>query len=470
MGLPGLSLPGSVVDGLRDAVGPAHVLTDPDVTKGFSVDWTGRFRGHAAAVIRPETSAQVAAVVALCRHAGIAVVPQGGNTGLVGGGVPLHDELVLSLTRLTQLGDVDRASAQVTAGAGVVLASLQRHVGAHELTLGVDLAPRDSCTVGGMVATNAGGTNVIRHGTMRSQVMGVEAVLGTGEVVSHLGGLPKDNTGYDLAGLLTGSEGTLGIVTAARLRLVPRFSHRVTAALGFAGIAEAVEAVTVLRTGVPALDAAELVLAEGVELVASTLGLRPAPPLLAPAALIVEAAANVDPLDELASVVGRLDLVGEPVVATASEPRRRLWEIREAHSEAINHLGPPIKLDVSVPLVRVARFVEALPTRLPAGARLIVFGHLGDANLHVNVAGVLGAGDATDANADAAEAIERSVLEAVVAEGGSISAEHGIGTAKARYLHLNRSTAELDAFRRIKHALDPDGIMNPYTLLTPESG
>jgi FAD/FMN-containing dehydrogenase len=475
MGVREPALPTSVLTSLRDTVGSPHVLTDPEVTAGYAIDWTGRFRGASAAVVRPATTAEVAAVVRLCGDAGIAVVPQGGNTGLVGGGVPLHDELVLSLTRLDLLGELDRASAQVTAGAGVTLAQLQRHVGTHELALGVDLAPRDSCTIGGMVATNAGGTNVVRHGTMRAQVMGVEAVLGDGNVVSHLGGLMKDNTGYDLAGLLTGSEGTLGIVTAARLRLVPRFSHRVTAVLGLAGIAEAVAAVSALRAAVPSLDAAELVLADGVALVASVLGLHPPSPLLAPAALIVEAAANSDPLEELASAVARLELVGEPVVATAPEPRRRLWEIREAHGEAINRLGPPIKLDVSVPLAHAAHFVGNLPELLPPGARLVVFGHLGDGNLHVNVTGVLpAAAELVDADlgaaeaADVAEAVELAVLEAVVAEGGSISAEHGIGTAKTRYLHLCRSAAELDAFRRIKRALDPHGILNPHAILPPE--
>jgi FAD/FMN-containing dehydrogenase len=313
-----------------------------------------------------------------------------------------------------------------------------------------------------MIATNAGGINVVRHGTMRAQVMGVEAVLGDGSVISHLAGLPKDNTGYDLAGLLTGSEGTLGIVTAARLRLVPRLDHRVTAGLGFAGIAEAVAAVASLRSSLPSLEALELVLADGVALVSSTLGLEPPQVLRAPAALIVEAAAASDPLEQLAAAVARLDLVGEPAVATTPDQRRRLWQVREGFADAINRLGPPVKLDVSVPLAGMAAFVAELPGVLPAGLGLVVFGHLGDGNLHVNVTGVP-VGDV-----ERVRSVEQAVLEAVVAAGGSISAEHGIGTAKARYLHLCRSPAEIRAFRAIKAALDPYGILNPHAVLPPE--
>jgi FAD/FMN-containing dehydrogenase len=457
-------VPAALLASLRAAVGSPHVLTDPELTEGFSTDWTGRFHGRAGAVVRPGTTDEVEAVVRACAEAAVAIVPQGGNTGLVGGGVPLHGEVVLSLTRLANLDPVDVAATQVTAGAGVTLAELQRHADRCDLTFGVDLAPRDSCTIGGMVATNAGGTNVVRYGPMRAQVMGVEAVLGDGSVVSHLHGLPKDNTGYDLAGLLTGSEGTLGIVTAARLRLVPRPAHRVTAALGFAAIPDAVAAVGVLRSMVTSLHAAELVLKDGVMLVASVLGLEPPPALLAPAALILEAASPTDPTEEMAAAVARLSTVGDPVVATTPDQRRRLWAVREGHGEAINRLGPPVKLDVSVPLGRVAEFVAGLSACLPPGAGLVIFGHLGDGNLHVNVTGVL----THEPNAEEvarAEAVEASILEAVVGVGGSISAEHGIGTAKVRYLHLCRTPAEIAAFRNIKQALDPAGILNPHALL-----
>jgi FAD/FMN-containing dehydrogenase len=451
--------PAALLDELRAVVGPNHVLTDPDQTAGFSVDWTGRFRGAAAAVVRPGSTEEVAAIVRACGASRVALVPQGGNTGLVGGGVPLAGELVLSLTRLDALSAVDVAAAQVTAGAGVTLARLQEHVDRRGLAFGVDLAPRDSCTIGGMTATNAGGINVVRYGTMRTQVMGIEAVLGDGSVVSHLTGLPKDNTGYDLAALLVGSEGTLGVITAARLRLVPRLDHRVTAGLGFDDIAGAVAAVTHLRAALPSLHAVELVLAEGVALVAADLGVELPPALRAPAALIVEAAATTDPLEELAAAVADLDLVAEPVVAGTPEQRRRLWQLREGFADAINRLGPPVKLDVSVPIGRTAEFVDSLPRVLPGGLDVIVFGHLGDGNLHVNVTGVPADEPAR------AQAVEEAVHRAVVERGGSISAEHGIGTAKVRYLHLCRSPAEIVAFRAIKRALDPAAILNPGVLV-----
>src|SRR5216684_8952413 len=220
-----MTLPGAVLRSLAGVVGERHVLTG-DATAGFAVDWTGRFRGRTPTVVRPGDTAEVAAVLALCTDAGVPFVPQGGNTGLVGGGVPLHGEVVLSLTRLNQMGPVDHEASQVTAGAGV---TLQQVADADPgLDLGILIASRGSATVGGAVATNAGGLRVLRFGPMRAQVRGAEAVLSDGTVVSHLAGLVKDNTGYDYPGLLAGSEGTLAVITAARIQLVPRAAAPVT--------------------------------------------------------------------------------------------------------------------------------------------------------------------------------------------------------------------------------------------------
>ena len=230
-----MTLPGALLRSLAGIVGEPHVLTG-DATAGFAVDWTGRFRGQTPAVVRPRDTAEVAAVLALCTDAGLPVVPQGGNTGLVGGGVPLHGEVVLSLTRLNQLGPVDHEASQVTAGAGV---TLQQVADADPgLDLPILIASRDSATVGGAVATNAGGLRVLRFGPMRAQLRGIEAVLADGTVVSHLAGLVKDNTGYDYPSLLAGSEGTLAVITAARLRLVPRLRDTVTALAGVGGLDE----------------------------------------------------------------------------------------------------------------------------------------------------------------------------------------------------------------------------------------
>ena len=455
------------VTALAEIVGPHHVLTDPALTAAYETDWTGRFVGRAAAVVRPGTTAEVAEVMARLHEEGRPVVPQGGNTGLVGGSVPLHGEIVVSLRRLAEIGPVDVAAGQVTAGAGATPAAVDAAAAPAGLAFGVDLAARDSATVGGMVATNAGGLRMIRYGGMRAQTAGVEAVLADGRVLSHLGGLAKDNTGYDLAGLLAGSEGTLAVVTGLRLRLVPRLEHRTTGLLAFADAARALEALVALRRRLPgSLEAVELFLAPGVALVCDHLRIPPPFGRIDPVYLLVEAAGAHDPTEELAEAV--VDGVGDRALdgAVESDPagRARLWRYREAHTEAISAAGMPVKLDVTLPAGELAGFLGAVCAtvdRAAPGARTVLFGHAGDGNVHVNV---LGADDR-----DRAAAVEDAVLRLVARLGGSISAEHGIGTAKRAWLHLNRSPAEIDTFRAIKAAFDPAGILNPHVLL-PEEG
>jgi FAD/FMN-containing dehydrogenase len=415
-------------------------------------------------VVRPESTAAVAAIVAACARTRTAVVPQGGNTGLVGGGVPLHGEVVVHLGRLNGMGPVDHAAGQVTVGAGVTLAALHGHVAAAGWAFGVDLGARDSCTIGGMVATNAGGINVVRYGMMRRQVVGVEAVLGDGSVVSHLSGLAKDNTGYDLAGLLTGSEGTLGVICRVRLQLVAMLPERATAVLGVGDWDTAIAVATTLRDRLDQLMAVEVMTAAGVGLVSDEiLGHRLGiDALQAPVVLLVEVADRHDPMDGLVEAVADLELAAEPAVAATPEQRRRIWAIRERHAEAIARRGLPVKLDVSVPLDRMAGFVAALTSALPIDLDLVVFGHILDGNLHVNVTGV------DEHDAERTHEVECWVLGEVVAVGGSVSAEHGIGTAKAEFLSWSRSAAEIAAFRAIKSALDPLKILNPWAVV-PES-
>ena len=452
---------------LADVVGARHVLTDPELCASYETDWTGRFAGRAAAVVRPGSTAEVAAVMALLHEAGRPVVPQGGNTGLVGGGVPLHGEVVLSLRRLSAVDPVDAAAGQVTAGAGATLAAVAAAAADSGLAFGVDLTARDSATVGGMAATNAGGLRMLRYGGMRAQTAGVEAVLADGRVLSHLGGLAKDNTGYDLAGLLAGSEGTLAVITRLRLRLVPRLEHRTTGLLAFADADAALEALVALRRRLPGvLEAVELFLADGVSLVCDHLGISPPFGRIDPVYLLVEAAGAHDPTEELAEAV--VDGLGDRALdgAVEAEPagRARLWRYREAHTEAVNAAGVPVKLDVTLPYGELAGFLTAVcgaVDRAAPGARCVLFGHAGDGNVHVNVLGAEEGGRAA--------AVEDGVLRLVARLGGSISAEHGIGTAKRPWLHLNRSRAEIDAFRAIKRALDPGGILNPHVLL-PEAG
>ncbi len=446
-----------LLERLREVVG-RQILVDPDVVASYTTDWTGRFVGHSPAVVRPGSTEEVAGVLQVCREVGAAIVPQGGNTGLVGGGVPLEGEVVLSLARLGRVEPVDELAGQVGAGAGATIAELHSAAGAAGWSYGVDLGSRASATVGGTVATNAGGLHVLRYGDTRAQVLGLEAVLGTGAVVSHLGGLVKDNTGYHWPGLLCGSEGTLGVVTAARLRLVPASAWRTTAVLAFSAVADAIEAASLVRRSLPSLDACELFFESGVRLVCSVTGMPPPFAGPHPVCLLLEAADRTDPTNALAEVTDSLPHVLDTVVATEPGPRAALWRYREGHTEAINTLGPPHKLDVTLPHRQVAVFVETVGTALATvdpDAKVWLFGHVGDGNVHVNVTGV----------APDDERVDDAVFRMVADAGGSISAEHGIGTAKKRWLELTRTPAEIATFRAIKRALDPDGILNPNVLL-----
>jgi FAD/FMN-containing dehydrogenase len=452
-----------VIAAFVEVVGREHVLTDPEVVASYVVDWTGRFSGRTDVVVRPGSVEEVAGVVAICRHDGIALTVQGGNTGLVGGSVPLAGEVVLSLGRLSTIDPVDGVAGQVTVGCGVAIGVLQRAARDAGWAYGVDLASRDSAQVGGTIATNAGGLRVLRYGDTRAQLLGVEAVLGDGSVISHLGGLWKDNTGYDLSGLLCGSEGTLGVVTAARLRLVPPAPERAVALLAFDDITDAVVAAAGLRRWVASLEAVELFLGAGMALVCEQFGLEspfPDMPLGRPYAayVLVEAAGTEDPTDVLASAVGSLTGVGDVALASSGARRAALWRYREAHTEAIARIGIAHKLDVAVPLGSLGELVSRVPGVVSAaapGAVTWLFGHAADGNLHVNITGA----DPSD------DAVDGAVLALAASLGGSISAEHGIGVAKRRFLGLNRSAAELTAMRAVKQALDPAGILSPNVLL-----
>ncbi len=445
---------------LEEVVGRDHVLTDPDLVASYVVDWTGRFRGRSTCVVRPGSVDEVAAVVSICAQRGLALTPQGGNTGLVGGSVPLEGEIVLSLGRLHSIGEVDEVDGQVTVGCGVTIAELQR-AGAPHWTYGVDLGSRDSATIGGTIATNAGGLRMIRYGDTKAQLLGIEAVLGAGSVVSHLNGLWKDNTGYDLTRLLCGSEGTLGVVTAARLRLVAPQPARAVVLLAFDDIEIAVMAAASLRRHAGLLEAVEFILQAGLELVCAQFSLQM--PFSQPHAayVLVEASGPTDPTEELGDVVSELEGVADVAIASSSQRRAILWRYREGHTEAISTLGVAHKLDVSVPLARLAELVRRAPevvARLAPGGRTWLFGHAADGNVHVNV---------TDVDPDD-ETVDGAIFDLVAELGGSISAEHGIGSAKRRWLALNRTPSEMAAMRAIKAALDPAGVLNPNVLFLPQ--
>jgi FAD/FMN-containing dehydrogenase len=380
----------------------------------------------------------------ICSGAAIPVVPQGGNTGLVGGSVPtLPDAVVLSTTRLIDHGPVDEARKQITFGAGVTIADVHATASAHHLTYGVDLAARDSATIGGTVATNAGGVRVVRFGDTRQQVVGIETVLAGGEIMSHLGGLPKDSAGYDLSQLLVGSEGTLGVITAVRVQLHDPLP----------------ETRSTVLVGVPSLTAG-LELSQAVSqhpLLAleyfDNTGMR----------LVCDAAALPHPLRDWWPFYLLIETVDEPQLSQDADAvvDRRVWRYRERQPEAAASLGLIHSLDVALPLgnpderVALDEFVAHLPD-LVAPHRVFTFGHLAEGNLHVQVSGP----DAENDNVDEA------VLLEVARRGGSISSEHGIGRSKVNHLHLCRDAAHLGAMRGIKQALDPLGVLNPGVLFT----
>ena len=379
----------ALIETLTRIVGEPHVLADQQLRAGYEVDWTGRYRGEASAVVRPGSVEEVAEIVRACRAARVPLVPQGGNTGLVGGGIPRDGAVLLSLRRLTTIEDVDPDSGTVVAGAGATVAAVHQAAAEAGWAYGVDLAARDSATVGGTIATNAGGIHVFRNGMTRDQVQGVEAVLGDGTVVSRLHASRKDNTGYALAQLLAGSEGTLGIVTAARLRLLPRLDRLAVAVLGISSVDVAVRLAGSLRRSLPSLNAVELIAGDALDLVVRHGAVRPIG-ARHPVYLLVEVADIVDPEPALVAALHRAPDVDDAVVATDGPARARLWQIREGLPDALQREGVPHSIDAALPLARLAAFAGMVPTtieRASPGARLILFGHLLDGNLHVNVIG-----------------------------------------------------------------------------------
>ncbi len=463
--------PPGLLDALRAAVGGSHVLVDSGLVEPYVTDWTRRWQGTATAVVRPGSTDEVAAAVRACVAAGVPVHPQGGNTGLVGGSVPAPGAapapagtapapagappagaapapVVLSTRRLTRLDAVDDAMAQVTCGAGVTLGDLRRHAEAAGWEYGVDLAARDSATVGGTIGTNAGGIRVVAYGMTRAQVVGIEAVLPDGSVVSHLAGLAKDNTGYDLPGLFVGSEGTLGVVTAARLTLNRPAPPSSVVLVGIDSFEQGLALVrSALRPG-SRLLAAEIM--DETSLDAAVAYTRQPWPLARRWrwALLLE---TTDVGDEPG-----VDLPddADAVAALDSSERARLWRYRECQGEAYSALGVAHHLDVSLPASALGPAAAQIRARLEAHPLVThggVFGHLADGNLHVGIVG-------PPADDDSADLL---VLTAVADHGGSISAEHGVGRAKAPHLSLCRSAAEIAAMRALKAGWDPHGLFAP---------
>jgi FAD/FMN-containing dehydrogenase len=465
----------ALLEALRAAVGPAQVLTEGDLS-AWELDWRKRYRGRALAVVRPGSTGEVAAVVRACAEHRTGVVPQGGNTGLVGGGVPDASgrQVLLSLARLNRVRGIDAANLTMVVEAGCVLQAVQEAAAAQGLLLPLSLAAEGSCTLGGNLATNAGGTQVLRYGNARELCLGLEVVTAGGEVWEGLSGLRKDNTGYDLRDLFIGSEGTLGVITAATLRLYPQPAARGTALAACGSLQDCVALLQLAQARLGAgLTGFEVMNDFSLALVAKhfpTLR-RPLPPgpwtvLLEQSDTQSEAHARglFESLLEDALGAGTLT---DAVVAESLQQSHELWHLRESIPLAQAEEGLNVKHDISVPVSAIPAFVrhtDAALLRAFPGVRLVNFGHLGDGNLHYNVQAPEGqpAGDFLSKHESAVNAL---VYDAVQAHGGSISAEHGIGTLKREELVRRKSPVALELMRAIKQALDPQGVMNPGRLL-----
>ena len=463
------------VQALRNCVGADHVLGDGDLS-AWELDWRKRFRGRALAVVRPADTAQVAAVLRACAAHGVSVVPQGGNTGLVGGSVPdaSGTQLLLSLTRLNRIRALDAANLTLTAEAGCVLQAVQQAAAEAGLMFPLSLAAEGSCTIGGNLATNAGGTQVLRFGNARELCLGLEVVTADGQVWDGLSGLRKDNTGYDLRDLFIGSEGTLGIITAATLKLEPRPAAVSTALAATASLEQCVALLGLARSRLGAgLTGFEVMNRFSLELVARHFPALPRPLAGAPWTVLLEqsdsegeaqARARFEALLEAAIEAGIID---DAVVAESLSQSQALWHLRESIPLAQAQEGPNIKHDIALPVSAIPAFVESTDAALARafpGMRLVNFGHLGDGNLHYNVQAP--DGQPAQAFMDRHEhAVNTIVYDAVGAVGGSISAEHGVGALKREELAQRKSPVALQLMRAIKQALDPQRRLNPGRVL-----
>ena len=466
-------IPADLIARFTAIVGEKNAITDPQAQVPYLVEFRDLYRGHSPLVLRPGTVAQVAAIAKLANETGIPIVPQGGNTGLSGGQIPLNGEIVVSLNRVDRIREVDPVSNTITCEAGV---TLQR---AREAAAGADrlypqlLPSEGTCTIGGNLSTNAGGTAALAYGIARSHALGIEVVLADGRVLDNLNKLKKDNTGYDLKNLFIGAEGTLGIITAAVLRLIPRPRAMETAFVGVASPQAALDLLGLANDhAAGSITSFELMVRSGVDLVLDYgAGCRDPLPNAHPWYVLVELSSQARSglravMEEILADGLERGLLTDAVIAESLDQSKMFWRIRELFGEVQRHAGGSIKHDISVPVAAVPAFIaeaNAAVTRLIPGARPLPFGHLGDGNIHYNVN--------QPERADKAAFLERwdevnaAVFAVVAKHGGSISAEHGIGVMKRDLLPKVKDPVALSLMRTLKRTLDPKGILNPGKVL-----
>jgi D-lactate dehydrogenase (cytochrome) len=475
----------AALKGIRAAVGPKGVVDDAQEIERYLTETRGMYHGRTALVVRPSSTAEVAEVVKLAAAAGLSIVPQGGNTGLCGGGVPQDEHgIVLSLGRMNRIRSIDSVDFTITVEAGCILADIQKAAEAADRLFPLSLGAEGSCQIGGNLSTNAGGIGVLHYGNTRDLCLGLEVVLPDGGIWNGLAALRKDNTGYDLKQLFIGAEGTLGIITAATLKLFPRPREIETTFLGFAKATDAMELFARARAASgDQLTAFELIPRRGLEFAARHVAgiIDPLAQAHAWYALLDVSSSRPDSnlrasLETFLGEVVDGGLIEDGVVATSAQQSQQLWRIREAMVEAQKFEGGSIKHDVSVRVSRVAECIERLTAAVEAhipGCRPLAFGHVGDGNIHFNISEPARADLKTDPVPTKAFLARRTevndIVHGIVAEmGGSISAEHGIGILKRDELPRYKGAVALEIMRAVKRALDPDDIMNPGKIFTLE--
>lgn len=477
------------ITAMKQIVGDTHVITDSTTMQPYLQDYRGRFTGTGLAVIRPDTTEQVAAIVTLCAAHNIAIVPQGGNTGLVGGSIPYaQNEIVINLSRMNRVRDIDPANFTMTVEAGCVLSVIQQTAQDHHRYFPLRLASEGSCQIGGNIASNAGGILTLRYGNTRDLVLGLEAVLPDGTIWNGLRRLRKDNSGYDLKQLFIGSEGTLGIITAAVLKLYPDPGRRETCFAALHSLDDVIPLLNMMRAEFgDALQAFELIAKRGLEF-----ALRYNPQCRSPVStdaqwyVLTEIASNTQnsPQDgtqdgtqnsdtlrqALENMLGKAleqNHITDATIAQNDTQQQMFWTLRESVSDAQRYVGASIKHDISVPVSAIPDFIHKATARVNemiAGVRPVIFGHVGDGNLHFNLT--------QPEHADAQEFLARwdeinhHVHNIVQSYGGSIAAEHGVGTFKRDEIASRKSAVEMDLMRKIKQALDPHSLMNPNKVLS----
>eukprot|EP00899_Mesostigma_viride_P004760 jgi/Mesvir1/14285/Mv09715-RA.1 len=452
----------------KGLLGCSGVVVDKDELTAFNEDWMGKYRGYSKLALKPKTTQQVAEVLKYCNQRRLAVVPQGGNTGLVGGSTPVHDEIVLSLSHMNAVESLDVDSGALVCGAGAILENLDRFAATKGFMMPLDLGAKGTCQIGGNVSTNAGGVRLLRYGSLHGTVLGLEVVLANGTILDMLSSLRKDNTGYDMKQLFIGAEGTLGVVTRVCILCPPRPPAVNVAFLACPSYGAVLQALHAARAGLgEVLSAFELIDRQSLQLVVKQLGMRdPLPDAPQPFYVLIETqgsndAQDKEKLDLFLEKMLEEETVVDGTIAASGQHMQEIWRLRESIAEALQKAGVVYKYDLSLPVGHLYDLVEEMRARLAGSANVVGYGHLGDGNLHLNIS-------APAYDQQLLARIEPFVYEWTRSQKGSVSAEHGLGLMKANKIHYSKPPDVVRAMKSLKKLFDPNGILNPYKVLPDE--